>query len=329
MKKIIFFFLFIFVFADEHLILSKFQDIQEFYYNHQIVHLKLKTISAQNGNIVVQSNYPIEINTSTDDNITYFSDISFELNNTFPEFNVSLENNGIKLDEININVNSEIRNLTPPKNFSGILAKKVNVTHTVLSDYNSSDNILYFDILFDDANINDFNFYKKVDFALKDKNNTTLIYSYSAIVPKNKNSFVVNYFNIIDNKYENIPINVQLSDEKVSTQVDLNPVNKTRVYIINAILGGLILLWALLYFYKRKLIYIILILLSIGSLVFLNWPKQEIFLKKGEKVHILPFKNSTVFLVVKTQTKVKVINKVDGYKEILFQNKVGWVKDDR
>jgi hypothetical protein len=69
--------------------------------------------------------------------------------------------------------------------------------------------------------------------------------------------------------------------------------------------------------------------LSIGSLVFLNWPKQEIFLKKGEKVHILPFKNSTVFLVVKTQTKVKVINKVDGYKEILFQNKVGWVKDDR
>jgi hypothetical protein len=128
MKKIIFLFFFIFTFADEHLILSKFKNIQKFYYNHQIVHLKLKTISAQSGDIVISSNYPIEVNTSTDDNITYFSNISFELNNTFPIFNVSLENNGIKFDEISININSDIRNLTPPKNFCGILAKELNLS---------------------------------------------------------------------------------------------------------------------------------------------------------------------------------------------------------
>jgi hypothetical protein len=46
-------------------------------------------------------------------------------------------------------------------------------------------------------------------------------------------------------------------------------------------------------------------------------------------VHILPFKNSTVFLVVQSPKKVKVINKRDGYKEILFNNKIGWIKDDR
>jgi hypothetical protein len=329
MKKIIILFLFIFSFANEHLILSKFQDIQQFYYNHQIVHLKLKTISAQNGDIVVSSDYPIEVNTSTDDNITYFSNISFELNNTFPEFNVFLENNGINLDEINININSKIRNLTPPKNFCGVLAKEVKVKNPVLSDYNSSDNILYFDISFNDANTNDFVFYKKVDFTLKDKNGSNSIYSYSAIVPKTKNSFLINYFNILDNRYENIPINVKLSNEKVSTQVDLNPINKTRIYIINAILGGVVLLWLLLYYYKRKLIYIILIILAIIPIIFLNWPKQEIILEKGEKVHILPFRNSTVFMVLTTPTKVKVINKKNGYKEILFNNKIGWVKDDR
>ncbi len=329
MKKIIFLFFFIFTFADEHLILSKFQDLQKFYYNHQIVNLKLKTISAKNGDIVVSSDYPIVVHTSTDDNITYLSNISFELNNTSPEFNVSLENNGIKLDQINLNLNPEIRNLTPPQNFCGVLAKEINVTNPILSDYNSSKNILYFDISFKDANINDFTFNTKIDFTLKDKNGSNSIYSYSAIVPNNKNSFVITYFNILKNRYENIPINVKLNDEKVSTQVDLNPVNKTRIYIINIILGTLILLWLLLYYYKRKIIYIILIILAIIPIIFLNWPKQEIILEKGEKVHILPFRNSTVFMVLTTPTKVKVINKKNGYKEILFNNKIGWVKDDR
>jgi len=329
MKKIIFLFFIVFAFADEHLILSKFQNLQEFYYNNQIVHLKLKTISAQNGDILISSNYPIEVNTSTDDNITYFSNISFELNNTFPEFNVSLKNNGIKLDEISININSKIRNLTPPNNFCGILAKDVNITNPILSDYNSDKNILYFDVSFKDANVKDFIFDKKVDFTLKDKNGSNSIYSYSALVPKNQNIFIINYFNIANNKYEKIPLNVKLNDEKVSTQVDLNPVNKTRIYIINAILGALILLWLLLYYYRKKTIYIILIILAISCLIFLNWPKPEIILEKGKQIHILPFNNSTVFLVIGIPTKVKVLDEKNGYKEILFNNKIGWVKNDR
>jgi len=329
MKKIVFLFFFAFLNANEHLILSNFQNIKEFYYNHQIVHLQLKTISAKSGNIVIKSNYPIEVNTSSDDNITYLSNISFELNDTFPEFNVSLENDGIKLDEINIKVDSTIRNLTPPTNFCGVLAKDITISNPVLTDYNKNNNILYFDISFKDANVKDFKFNKKIDFSLKDRNGTDSLYSYSALVLKNKNSFIINYFNIVTNKYEKIPINVKLNDEKVSTQIDLNPVNKTKIYIINGVLVALILLWLLLYYYKRSLIYMVLILMTILSLMFLNWPKPEIILQKGEKVHILPFNHSTVFVIINTPTKAKVLNKANGYKEVEFNNKIGWVKNDR
>jgi len=329
MKKLIFLFFAVFAFANEHLILSKFQNINKFYYNHQIVHLTLKTISAQKGNIVIKSNYPIEVNTTTNDNITYFSNISFELNNTFPEFNVSLENNGVTLDEIGINVNSEIRNLTPPKNFCGVLAKEINITHPALSDYNEDTNILYFDVSFKDANDKEFTFNKKVDFSLKDKNSTTSLYSYSALVPKNQNSFVISYFNTLTNKYEKIPINVRLDNEQVSTQTDLNPVNKTKIYIIDGVLGSLILLWLLLYYYRRKIFYLVLIVLTIASLIFLNWPKPEITLHVGEKVHILPFNNSTVFVIIAIPTKVKVLNERNGYKQIELNNKIGWVKDGK
>ena len=83
MKKIVFLLFAVFLFADEHLILSNFQNLKKIYYNHQIVHLNLKTLSAQNGNIIIKSSYPVNIKTTTDDNVSYNSEIIFELNNTF------------------------------------------------------------------------------------------------------------------------------------------------------------------------------------------------------------------------------------------------------
>jgi len=329
MKKIVFLLFTVFLFADEHLILSNFKNLKEFYYNHQIVHLELKTISAQNGKLIVKSNYPVDINTTTDDNVSYISNISFELNNSFPEFNILLENNNsLNEDEINLTINSQIRNLIPPSDFCGVLAKDLNVTHSELSSYNDEYNLLYFDILFKDANNRDFVFAQKVDSILKDKSGSNLFYSYSAIVPKNQNNFVIVYFNTIKNRYEKISFNAHLNNEKVSTQVDLNPVNKTKIYIINGILLGLILLWLLLYYYRRKVIYIILIVMTLISLVFLNLPKAEIIINNKE-VHILPFNNSTVFMVIDTPQKVKVLNEKNGYKQIEFNNKIGWIKNDK
>ena len=149
------------------------------------------------------------------------------------------------------------------------------------------------------------------------------------MVPKHKNSFIINYFNIVNNKYEKISLNAKLNDEKVSTQLDLNPVNKTKIYIINGGLIGLILLWLLLYYYRVKIIYIILLLITILYLVFLNWPKSEIVLNEKTKIHILPFNNSTVFMVISTPTKVKILDKKNGYEEVEFDKKIGWIKDGR
>ncbi len=74
MKKLIIFFA-IFLFADEKLIISQFQNLKPFYYKNQFVNLKLKSIVAE-GNLTITSQN-VTIATKTDDNITYYSDINF------------------------------------------------------------------------------------------------------------------------------------------------------------------------------------------------------------------------------------------------------------
>jgi hypothetical protein len=68
--------------------------------------------------------------------------------------------------------------------------------------------------------------------------------------------------------------------------------------------------------------------LAIGSLIFFNLPKKEITLKSGKQIHILPFKQSTVFMTTEIPTKVTVLNRKGGYIKIEINNKIGWVKDD-
>jgi len=325
--RILILFIAIFSFASEHLIFSKFENLKPYYYNHQIVNLLLKTISAKNGNILIKASYPIEVNTTTEDNITYFSKISFELNNTFPTFIVSLEDDGFLFDSLQIDINSQIRNLTPPKNFSGILADDVKIKNPILVPYDDIYNMIYFDISFKNANVKDFHFGKTMNFSLKDKNSST--YLYSALVDKNQKNFDILYFNTKTNSYDKIKLNVKLNNEHISTQIDLNPIKKSKLYLIDIALALVVLLNLFLFFYHRKKIYVFIILISTLILAILNWPKPEITLHKGMKVHVLPFEHSTVFMIIDKNVKAQVLYTKNGYKEIEFNNKIGWVKDEK
>ena len=317
MKKLLIFFA-IFLFADEKLIISKFQNLKPFYYNHQFVNLKLKTIVAE-GNLTIQSDKNVSIKTSTDDNITYYSDINFTLNNHFPILQLILNDKNVTYEE-NLTINSQIQNLNAPNHFSGVLSSDFKIKNPMLLSYDDKYNIISFDI---EGNGNLYDFHlglKNEKLISKNKNQ----YSYSALTPLNQNQFNIIYFDM--NNFKTIKLNLHIKDETISTQTDIKPMNKSKIYIIDSLLGVVLVLFIILYWYRKKIIYIILIVLVILSLVFFNYPKPTIILHSGDKIHILPFENSTVFMVVGMDTKVKVLNEKNGYKKIEFNNKIGWVK---
>ena len=326
--RIILLFLATLLFANEKLIISKFTNLKPYYYNNQIVNLKLKTIVAEDGKLFVKD----DMNHSYDSLLKgdeYISYIQFQLKDKFPKFNVSLENNGSILDELNISINSKIKTLYPPKDFCGVLADDIKINEKILASYDDTHNIVYWTITAFNGNLKDFklNFNTERLYFL-DSNQSMMSYSFSALVPLTKKDFKFSYFNLKENRYKTIKFHIDLENETVSTQTDIRPMAKSNLYIINILLGILLILWIVLYLYRKKIVYIVLIIIVIVVIVFLNLPKKEIFLHKGVKVKVLPFENSTTFIIVPNDIKVEVLTTKDGYKKIEINKKIGWVKDE-
>jgi len=324
--RIILFFLVTFLFADEKLLIAKFENLNKYYYNHQIVDLKLRVISAVDGDLSITDDMNHTYLYKQDNN-GYISDIKFKLNDKFPKFTIALKNNGVILDKLEITINSKIRQLYPPKDFCGILADKLSISDKILASYDDKKNIVYWTINVKNANADDFHLgFENEKLYFLDSNNSVDSYSYSAFVPLNKRKFSFTYFNLQSKKYKTINFNVKLENETVSTQTDIKPMSKNNIYIINILLGIITVLWILLYIYKRKWIYIILILMSISVIIFFNLPKKELILHRGDNIHILPFNNSTTFISIGSDTKVKILLKKDNWYKIEFNKHIGWVK---
>ena len=315
MRIIFFIILFTFSYANESFI-AKFENLKPYYYNHQIVNLKLKIISDSNVSLRDEFNNTYSL---IDTNNSYIANLSFELNNSFKTFILKIGDY-----EKNITPNVKIKYLHPPKNFCGVLANEFNITDKILANYDKDNNLIYLNIK-TDGNINNFSLGFRNEKIYSVGNNG--IYTYSATLDVGKNNFDIVYFDLNSESYKHIKFFIPLKTEETSTQTDIKPMAKNNKMIINIILSVLVLLWGALYFRKRKITYIILILLALLSLVFLNLPKKEIVLKEGTKVHILPFDKSTVFLIIGVDTKVKVLDTKGSFKKIEFNNHIGWIKD--
>ena len=327
--RILFLFLATFLFGNEKLLIAKFEGIKPFYYQNQIVSLKLEILTAKDGKIRVfdDSNKSYEV-LPLNDNGEYISNINFQLVDKLPKFSVFFEDKNIT-DEVNLTINSKIQHLYPPKNFSNIIAKGIKVSDKVLTNYDEHSNIVYLTINAYGGYSDDFTLHlqdEKLYFL--DKNDTFSSYSYSALVPIDKHNFKFSYFNLKDNTYHNISFGIKLKNELVSTQTDIKPLATNNLIIIDILLGLLLIIWLLFYFYRRKVIYIILIVLNIAILVFMNLPKKDIVIPANTKIHILPFDKSTIFLVTTKAEKVKVLDEKNNYKKIEYNKYIGWIKDE-
>jgi len=321
MRKIFLLSLFLIsLFAKEKLIIAKFEDLQPYYYNNQLVHLKLKVISAVLGKLIVKernNSYLLDENNS-------LLEIDFQLKDKFPTFNIKLVNG---LDEINITPSTKIKQLYPSKEFCNVLANNLEISEPILTKYDKYNNIIYFNLK-TDGNIFDFSLHLDNEKLYKvDKNKN--FYTYSALVPLDKIDFKLKYFNLKEDNYKTIKFRVMIKNDDISTQTDIKPMAESKIYLINIILSILIVLLIILYLYKRKIIYLILILFSILSLIFFNLPKERKVLKAGEKLQLLPFKKSTTFLVLKKDREVKILNYQNGYFKVEFNNHIGWVKEKK
>lgn len=251
-----------------------------------------------------------------------------------PKFSVKLVKNGNVLEVSNLSSTgitySDIAK--GDKRFSNIIAKDLKLKAYKTKQYNNKESLTIIDIDAINSNLEDFNLQDIVEQGvskLKDNEaNQNLIYYF--VMPVHKKKVVFSYYNTTTKSFVTITIPLILQNELVSTQTDLNPNDSNFEKYKKLALVVLLLVFILLFVWKRNKIYMIIsIILFIIAVIYLM-PNKTGTVKDGSFIYILPTKNSTIFFKLEKSEKVEVLNRKKGFIKVMgIDNKfIGWIKED-
>ncbi len=222
----------------------------------------------------------------------------------------------------------EVIQLKKSDTFCGVLANNLKITKFKTTKFDKKSNILVMEIEGKDANIRDFKVLSTVKDGI-DSYSINFPYSkifYFAILPNSQKEFKFSYFNIKNNKFEDFTIPLEVSTEDTSTQLGLNPKASNLSMYKNIILVVIAFLSLIIFFFRRKIIYVLIfIFIMIYIFIFYN-PFDSIILPKNTKIRILPTYNSTIFYITDRKIVAEKLNSTKKYIKVLLPNgKIGWV----
>jgi len=221
--------------------------------------------------------------------------------------------------------------LNPKKDFSKIIANSLSLIEYRTTSYNNKYNIVVFEVNATNTKLENMNFqdvYKQGQESIKGSYlNSKIIYF--VIIDKKLEEFSFSYFNLLVNDFNTITIPIIVDDDSVSTQTDLKPKDQSRerlkmnIASVIAIIGFAFILW------RKKYIYLILILVPLIYMVYLSIPQKDICIKQGSNIYLLPVSNGTIFETTEVQTTLKKEGAVKKFTKVKLQNnKIGWVRDE-
>ncbi|WP_300365056.1 hypothetical protein [Hydrogenimonas sp.] len=221
--------------------------------------------------------------------------------------------------------------LNPPKDFSGILAKKMELINYQASSYEEGDNILALQMLIAYGNTDDFRLpharKQGIDSMEGDLNATTLLYY--AVYPSDIEQIEFSYFNVTKNRYERFQVPIIVKRSSVSTQSNLDPQASEFTKFKIAATATLMLIWLILWIRRKGWIYPILIGLAGAYLVTYLIPLKSVCIKPETTIYLLPTEQSTPFMRLYQETTAKEMNHNSRYTKIqLPNNRIGWVKNE-
>ena len=248
---------------------------------------------------------------------------------------VNLTRNKESFQQASLNVSPlQFKRIDAGKDFSHLIAKEL-VIKRVKSDYFDDKNLVMI-VEFEAKEANLRNFYldsekiiqQRVDGWRGDFNNSTAFYS--AVFNPNLNELNFSYYNTTTQSVENVSLKVELSDEKVSTQTDLNPKNNDLIFYKKLGLWVLAAIFALIFVFKRNYILFALAIVAFVASFFIGTHNTQMaILKANSRAKILPTTQSTYFYTSEKDEEVEILGKRKEWVKVLLQNgKIGWVQNE-
>lgn len=250
-----------------------------------------------------------------------------------PSLSLSIYQDSVKIDTQTLEaIKPNIIKLNTTKYFSGVIAQSLKVLKKRTTRFDDKNFIVVLEIEARVANLDDFS----LSWVIRDgidsssKNLPDFKIFYYAIVPNHTKEFSFSYFNKGLNRFEKITIPIVAIDEKISTQIDINPAQDSLQIYKDGAYGIVALLLILLFIKRRRKTYIILLLLLVALFFYNKNPLNSIKVDKGSQMKILPTAKSTVFYVTNRTLYAQKLHEKDNYIKIILPNgKMGWIEKEK
>jgi hypothetical protein len=217
------------------------------------------------------------------------------------------------------------------KLFSNIIASNIKINSVKTKQYSNTQLHSTINIEGYNSNLEDIylsNYEEQGTSSLTQNQQKQNLYYY-VITPLHIKQIDFSYYNTKENAFVRIQLPIILEEELVSTQTELNPYHNSMLLYKQIAVGVLLVIFLLIYLFKRGIISLVVITFLIVLLTYLFIPSQKVLLGTGIKVYILPTSNSTVYKTLQTKQIVERIVEKNGFTKVIFKNdNVGWVKTD-
>lgn len=319
-----------------------YEDLPKKAYVNQIIPLHVKAVitkeftniklkNPKNGTIYVE-----DINWTKKEgaNNTYIATIFLQVKSTsFPKLKATLYNNGVPIEtasfpKADINI---LKTGNDGGKFIHVLASNLELKKSKTTQFDEDSLITVMDLKAQNANADDINFSNVIKQGIDSKSgeypNEEIYYFivYKAGVSK----ITFSYFNTVSNSFEKINVPIVIEQDDLSTQIDLNPKKSKYELYKDIVIVVFALILAVLFIYKKRWVYLVLLIAIMIYVVFFKINAGEITIKEGAKIRILPTENSTIFYTITKPTQAEQLNSIKSYIKILLPDgKIGWVRNE-
>jgi len=215
-------------------------------------------------------------------------------------------------------------------NFSNLIASEFRIDNVKIDPYDSQYILVTLFLRAKEANLKDFHIPNVIDDGLEKfkRDGANVKAQYYFIVKNSVKGISFSYFDSIKKKF--IQKSIDLTKYKNKTIAkDFNPKELTFDKFKKYLSYALIIFFLLLFFITKKRFYLILFIILNLFLLYNYLTKENICIKEGASLYILPTTHSTIFTRIDSKISRDVIRKYRNFYKINLQNDItGWIKDE-
>lgn len=246
---------------------------------------------------------------------------------SIPAVAVTIDSKEKVLGEINI----PVEKLPKHETFSGVIASGLKIKNHQVSIYDEKTNLIAISLEAHDANLEDI----FIPNALKDgtenakREGSKMTINYYIVLPTEQKKLDFSYFDTIKETFVEKSIPIVMQDGSVAAQTDLNPKDDSFERLKKYTLLGLIILFVLLFLWKRDFFYLVMAVVAAAILLTFYTPLATVCIKEGSPLYIVPTSNSTTSIHIDRKYKTTKLGQRNEFIKIEYKNgTVGWVKNE-